>query len=403
MTTTRELDPALLRRIAVGAAGLDRAEPFGRGRPGARRALQHLGYVQIDTISVVRRAHEHVLLSRVPRLAPAHLDELVRRGEAFEYWAHAAAYLPIEDFRHALPRMHRLRAGDRHWMRHDPKIVREVLERIRAEGPLQTRDFEQPAGHRGGWWSWKPAKIALERLFHEGHLMIVNREGFAKTYDLTERALPDHVDRSMPSPAEHADHLVERARATLGVFTARHVTHLRREQDLRTTVAARLDAAVEAGRLVRAEAGGTRWFVDAERLARPPRVSGRVRLLSPFDNLTIHRDRLARLFDFDYQLECYVPAAKRRYGYFALPILAGSRLVGRADCRADRRRGVFELRHLALETDRIGEDFAEDLTRAAFTLADQDACDRLRVGRISGLPRDRARTLKQRLEQPREA
>lgn len=394
-----ELRRDLLRRIAVAAAGLHRAAPFGRGRPGAARALQHLGHVQIDTISVVRRAHEHVLLERVPKLAPEHPDELVRRGEAFEYWAHAAAYLPMSAFRHALPRMHRLRAGGRHWAKADPRVKRAVLERVRAEGPLRARDFEAPPGHRGGWWSWKPAKAALERLFHEGELMVVAREGFEKTFDLTERVLPDGVDTRMPDPDEHALHLIRRARNALGVFQPRHVTHLRREEGLRTRVARLLEERVEAGELWTSGRGRDRWYLDAAAAERPPRIPGRVRLLSPFDPLTLHRDRLDRLFGFDYQLECYLPAGRRRHGYFSLPILAGSRFVGRADCTAERARSRFRIHHLVLEPGVDPQALAPGIAAAAAPLARQDGCDHLRIGRVSGLPAREGAALARRIEQ----
>lgn len=390
-----------LARVAVRATGLHRAAPFGRGRPGALEALRRLGYLQIDTISVVRRAHEHVLASRVPGFQPRHLDELIRRREAFEYWAHAAAFLPMEDFRHALPRMQRLRAGGQHWIGRDARVMDEVLDRIRDEGPLQSRDFDAPDGHRGGWWSWKPAKRALERLFHEGALMVVERDGFAKSWDLTERVLPAHVDTRPPSLQAHADHLIERARLALGVFRPPHVTYLRRESGLRPAVAAGLAAAVEAGRLTRVRAAERDWYVDRESLQTTARISNATRFLSPFDPLVLHRDRLARLFGFDFQLECYLPAPRRRYGYFSLPILQGATFIGRADCKAERATGRFLIRHLALEPgtgDRADIDaLGAQLLSGAAQLAALDDCDQLRVERISGLTKTRAGALKQRL------
>lgn len=417
MKARRDASVMPLVRVAVCATGLHRAAPFGRGRPGALAALRRLGYVQIDTISVVRRAHEHVLASRVPGFQPRHLDDLIRRREAFEYWAHAAAFLPMEDFRHALPRMQRLRDGGRHWVGQDARVMNEVLERIRVEGPLQSRDFDTPDGHRGGWWAWKPAKRALERLFHEGALMVVARDGFAKSWDLTERVLPADVDTRAPSLQEHADHLIERTRLALGVFLAPHVTYLRREEGLRPAVASGLDAAVEAGRLTRVRAADRHWYVDSEQLQTTTRISNATRFLSPFDPLVLHRDRLARLFGFDYQLECYLPAAQRRYGYFSLPILRGARFIGRADCKAERASGRFLIRHLALEpgTDgldigsEIGSDIGSNIDRltaelraGAAQLAVLDGCDRLHVERVSGLPKARAAALRRGLEGPLE-
>jgi uncharacterized protein YcaQ len=388
-----------LARIAVAAAGLHRRAPFGRGRPGARRALEHLGYAQIDTISVVRRAHEHVLRSRAPAVGPDHLNDLLRRREAFEYWAHAAAYLPMRDWRHCLPRMRRLQAGDRFWFERDPRTMDRVRDRIRAEGPLGTSDFEGAVTLRvPGWAGWKPAKAALERLFHEGELMVVARTGFEKIYDLTERVLPVDVDTRCPTIDEHAAHLVDRARSTLGVFAPKHVTHLRREPGLREAVRARLDALEAEGAVRRvAVAAGGPWYADAAALDDPPRVTGDLRALSPFDPLVIHRDRLTQLFGFDYQLECYVPEAKRRWGYFALPLLDGARFLGRADCRADRARGVFTVRHLSLDDAADLDALLARLPDALAPLMAADDCHRVRLERASGVPRSALPALRRAL------
>lgn len=373
---------ATLQRIAVAASGLHRVGAFGRGLGAGHRVLEHLGHVQIDTISVVRRAHEHVIGARAEGFRPNDWNRLVARGDAFEYWAHAAAYLPMSAFRFSLPRMKRL-AGTHPWgMRVGADVRRAVLERIRAEGPLRARDFDDEARQEiAGWGRYKDSKIALDQLWHEGTLLIAARDGFEKTYDLTERALPAGVDLRMPSREEQAAFLIEGARRSLGVFAAPHVTWLRKDAELRAAVAAGLDAAVEAGDLVPVQAPGSgtpsRWYADAAGVATPPRVSRRPRMLSPFDPLLIHRDRPARLFDFDYQLECYVPEAKRRHGYFVLPVLHGTRFVARADCRADRARGVFEIRRLILEAGVQPAELPDLLDRAARDLAAQDACAEL--------------------------
>src|SRR3954447_1140087 len=182
-----------LRRIALDAQGLLRAAPFGRGVDATHRALEQIGYVQIDTISIVERAHHHTLWNRVPNYRPSHLDKLVSERRAFEYWFHAAAYLPMRDYRFALPRMHALKNGERHWFANrDLKLMKAILDRVRAEGPMMARDFETPKGRAQGWWNWKPAKRALEQLYMQGDLMISGREGFQKIYDLPERVLPSH-------------------------------------------------------------------------------------------------------------------------------------------------------------------------------------------------------------------
>lgn len=371
-----------LRRVAVAAAGLHRSAGFGRGRRAGARVLRHLGYVQVDTISVVRRAHEHIVDARARDFHAKHYNELVQTGEAFEYWTHAAAYLPMRDFRFSLPRMERMRAAPPFAQRADAASRQFVLDRIRAEGPLRIRDFNEDSETVwGGWGRYKQSKFALEQLWHQGSLLIVGRDGFEKTYDLIERALPESTDMRTPSTAEMAAHLVARARRMLGIFSAAHVTWLRRNAALREAVLQHLNDAVDGGQLIEialSDAGpATRWFADAATLLQPPRVSRRARMLSPFDPLVLHRDRGERLFDFAYQLECYVPAAQRRHGYFVLPILYGTEFIGRADCRADRAGRRFEIRRLFVESRAGTEVLAPALHAAAWDLAARDGCDRI--------------------------
>ncbi len=346
-----------LRRLALDRQGLLKQAPFGRGLGGARRAIEALGYVQIDTISVADRAHDHVLRSRVPGYRPEFLNRLLADGSVFEYWAHAAAYLPLSDYRFARPHMNAMRDGRTRWIRsRDQKLMRRVLDRIRSDGPLQARDFEAPPGRRNAaWWDWKPAKQALEQLFMQGDLMVVRRDGFQKVYELAERVLPSHVDTREPTLAECAAHLVQRHVRAHGFATARACAYGRNRPGLQEAVAGQLAAAHHQGQLTAidpAHSGTPRdcLYADPAGLqGRAPTAPQRSRLLSPFDNALIQRDRTRALFGFDYQLECYVPEARRRFGYFCLPLLYGDRFVGRADCKAHRSEGRFEVRHLHIE------------------------------------------------------
>lgn len=364
---------AKLRRIALDAQGLLRQAPFGRGRNATRRAIEHLGYVQIDTISVVARAHDHVLHARVPNYRPEHLDALLKQRAIFEYWYHAASYLPMSDYRFALPRMRAMASKSERWIRsRDTRLMQEVLARIRAEGPLKARDF-QHAGHNGsGWWDWKPAKGALEQLFMQGDLMVAGRDGFQKTYDLTERVLPAGTDTRPPDQRELARYLLTTMLRGHGYITPTCVTYLRRGKAIRTALKSVLDEEMAEGNLVTIRLpGGEVAYTDPERLeSRSPPVSRRAAVLSPFDGLVIHRDRARSVFDYDYQIECYVPARSRRYGYFCLPLLHRDRLIGRADCKAHRDAGRFEVRHLHLEphaepVDELVDEAAAALRRFA--------------------------------------
>lgn len=357
-----------LRRLALAAQGLLQAQAYGSGLAGARNAIKHLGYVQIDTISVVERAHHHVLYSRVPKFAPAMTDQLLRNGDIFEYWSHAAAFLPIEDFRFSLPYKHAIKNGQIHWHKTpDKKLMAELLAQIRNEGPLRSRDIASETINRAGWWDWKPAKKALEQLYMEGDLMVSSREGFQKVYDLTERVLPSHVNSSMPSVEEFAAHLVDQQLRCHGLVSLKGMTYLRRDTTLRNAVKNQVQACLAQGILEEVPlSSGDVFFMKAGALdGQLPRLNNRLQILSPFDNSVIQRDRLSALFNYDYQIECYVPAAKRRYGYFCLPLLYRDTFIGRMDCKAHRKNRHLEIKALHFDA----HNFDEDAVIAAFLTA----------------------------------
>ena len=368
---------AKLRRIALERQGLLGVNPFGRGKQAVLRAIEHLGYVQIDTISVVARAHHHVLWSRVANYRSDLIDRLVRERCIFEYWFHAASWLPMRDYRFALPRMQQLN-GERNWFGDcDRRLKDEILQRIAAEGPMRARDFSDPEHSSNGWWEWKPAKQALEQLFMQGELMVTRREGFQKVYDLPERVLPDWVDTRTPSLQEYAAYLVDTTLRAHGFATLQSMTYLRKGQPLRKAVKELLEARVAAGTLSPVELGNNRFYIDPERLeSRAPRSAARVRILSPFDNTLIQRQRGREVFGFDYQIECYLPEAQRQFGYFCLPLLYRDRFVGRADCKAHRERGLLEIRSLHIER-RVDDGFAEALCRELESFAAFNRCRRI--------------------------
>ncbi|MDN4504291.1 crosslink repair DNA glycosylase YcaQ family protein [Alteromonadaceae bacterium BrNp21-10] len=349
-----------LRRLALSAQGLLQAQPFGSGLAGARKAIKHIGYVQIDTISVVERAHHHVLHSRVPRFTPATANQLLLDRDIFEYWSHAAAFLPITDFRFSLPYKHSIKSGQIHWYKNpDKKLMGELLARIKADGPLRSRDVETSTKKgAAGWWDWKPAKKALEQLYMQGDLMVSSREGFQKTYDLTERVLPSNINTQMPSTQEFALHLVEQQLRCHGLVSLKGLTYLRRNAELRKTVKDLVNQRLTQGTLEQIQVGGGEVFLLATgALEQPlPRVNNRLKILSPFDNSVIQRQRLKALFDYDYQIECYVPEAKRQYGYFSLPLLFRDQFIGRMDCKAHRKISHLEIKSLHLQEHLFDQD-----------------------------------------------
>lgn len=366
-------DQARLRLVALAAQGLLQAQPYGRGLAGARQAINHIGCVQIDSISVVERAHHHVLYSRVPNFEPVMIDRMLLDRDIFEYWAHAAAFLPMADFRFSLPYKQAIKSGQTHWYKtRDQKLMDELLARIRTDGPIRSRDVESNTTKRTGWWDWKPAKKALEQMYMEGDLMVSDREGFQKTYDLTERVLPSHVNSQMPSRSEFAAYTVEQQLRCHGLASLKGLTYQRRNPELRQAVKAVVTEKLAQGALEQVQVcSGEVFILETGALERAlPRLNNRMLILSPFDNSIIQRDRLKALFQFDYQLECYLPEAKRKYGYFCLPLLYCDKFIGRIDCKAHRKISQLEIKSLHLEQ----HDFDEDLIINAFVDAITQFC-----------------------------
>lgn len=367
MLQTIELKPKAARQLVLDSQGLAREASFGRGKKAVAEAIHQLNYVQIDTISVIQRAHHHVLNTRIPGYQESMLHTLQAvDNSVFEYWSHAAAYLPMRDFRYYLPIMQGFAAN----RPRDKKLVNEILKRIHAEGALQARDFaQQPGKKTNGWWDWKPAKHMLETLFFSGELMVKERKGFQKVYDLTERVLSEQVNTTLPSDDEWVRyHTVIMLRA-LGIGTARDIAYakstIRRltSNSFKPDYARAIQNLLEEGIIQNCHVQGEDYLVLAESLTSiPAKVSrDRVKFLSPFDNLVINRSRTRRLFNFDYLIECYVPEAKRRYGYFTLPLLWGDELIGRMDSKANRKNRQLIIKNLFLEP---GVAPTESLSRA---------------------------------------
>ena len=359
-------DLGRIRRIALSSQGLHKAKAFGQGSTGVINAINHIGYVQIDTISVVERAHNHVLYSRVPNFKPSMINDLLLNHEIFEYWSHAAAFLPIEDYRFSLPNKQAIKGGQVHWYKTpDRKLMREMLARIRSEGALRSRDIETKRSKSNGWWDLKPAKKALEQLFMEGDLMVSQREGFQKVYDLTERVLPSTINTVLPTTEEFARHLVDQQLRCHGLVSLKGFTYLRKNTELRKAVKVLIENRLNEGEFEKIVVNDSDEFIlRAGDMDKPlARLNKRLLILSPFDNSVIQRERLKSLFNFDYQIECYVPEPKRQYGYFSLPLLYGDAFIGRMDCKAHRKTKRLEIKFLHFEN----HDSDEDLVISAFT------------------------------------
>jgi hypothetical protein len=388
---------AAARRLAIHRQGLNTRWKLPAGEEGAAQVVDRLGYVQIDTISVIERAHHHVMGTRQGGYQPGMLYELLADRQVFEYWTHAAAYVPFSDYRYYVSRMRSYRDPKRaeEFRKAHPLLLKKVLQRIESEGALSASDFEHKSSDRGPWWDWTPAKRALEFLFDRGELMVTARDNFRRVYDLTERVVPSGIDTREPGQDEVARHFTRRALAVHGVATVAEVRKMFGNRGAKSALA----EMVIAGEAIEVRVTGDEEVSYAlpEVLATlPGRLSNGVHLLSPFDNLTIDRNRLERLFDFRYRIECYTPQAKRRYGYFTLPILWKGMLVGRLDPKAERRKKLFLVRNLVLEPSFHWDDaFASALAKSLREFATFNGCPELRVEKTA--PRSFKNVLKSAL------
>lgn len=386
MNTKMKPSLKMLQLATLERQGLLDTASFGNGKEAVLKAIEHLGYLQIDTLSIVERAHHHTLWTRVPDFQAKYLEELVKERKVFEYWFHAASYLPMQDFRYALPHMLHIKHDESNYYKADKKMMEYVIDTIRTEGPKMARDFESKKDTSGSWWNWKPAKLALERLFMQGDLMINGRNGMQKTYDLTERVLPSSVNTTEPTPLELAEYLAKTTLRAYGFTTLKQITHLRKGDILKKNVNLVLQSLVEKDEIQQISVEGLPpvfiqkdLFEKSFELTKPD-----IRLLSPFDNAIIHRDRIKQLFDFDFRLECYVPKEKRQYGYFCLPILFGNTFMGRVDCKAHRKDKRLELIHLHIENTAIAPElwlpsFAQSVKRFALF----NGCESLQLNQVS--------------------
>lgn len=334
-----------------------------------------LGYVQIDTISVVNRAHLHVLWSRNHHFKESHLDALFDNKSIFEYWSHAAAMLPMQDYRFSLVRKQLFANGEKHWHKLNPEVIKQVKFEITNNGAKKSSDFKFKNKKNSGWWDWKPAKVALEQLYMQGDLMVLKRQGFQKIYELTKNVLPCNINQTIPSVQRYCRHLITRYLYTQGVGTAENIAYLRK--GLKPKIQSTLMKMQDEGSLDKITVNKKEYFALSDRLnLLNKRLQKQVHILSPFDNMVIQRKRLKELFNFDYQIECYVPAAKRKFGYFCLPILYGNELVGRIDCKAFRKERVLKINSIYQEKHiKNNDQYNSHLNRALNDFAKFNQCD----------------------------
>ncbi|MEU4348838.1 crosslink repair DNA glycosylase YcaQ family protein [Streptomyces sp. NPDC023838] len=356
------------RRIALRAQGF-MGSPDRKG--GVRGVLRHLGAVQLDTISVLARSHELIPYARLGAVGRKAVDAAYwTDGHAFEYWSHAACILPVEEWPHFAFRRRAYRSRP-HWHHDLPDgAYEQVIKQLRAEGPLTATDLGG-AKNKGEWWDWSESKVAVERALMYGEVVCTERRGWKRVYDLAERAIPDVHLHDELDDAECLRRLVALAGRSLGVGTRADIA------DYHRLKGEQVDAVIADSGLVPVTVQG--WdkpaWADPEALATEPRGRHRTTLLSPFDSLIWDRARTERIFGFSHRLEAYTPKPKRVYGYFAMPLLAGGRLLGRADPAREGRTLVAK--QVSLETPKAIAPMAQALLEAARWVG----CDAVRIER----------------------
>lgn len=328
------------RHLWMSAQRLDTAAPFGDGPAAVLAAIAHLGYVQIDTINVIERCHHHILFSRIPGYRRGDLAQVQSSDKSvFEYWTHALSYVPTSDLPFFVPAMKQYRETPSRWFGSvTPDEVKKMLRRLRREGPLSIRDIgdDELVDKDHPWASRKPSKRVLEMMFFQGLVTIGARQGMVKTYDLMAR----HFG-AVPKPATERQitaYLLDRALRSQGVASLDSICHL--DAPSKKAVRALIDSRVRRKLLVPVVIAGAEkvphWAEPATLEAAASEPPALVHILSPFDPLIIQRKRLSLFFGYDHLFEAYLPAAKRKLGYFALPILMGDRVVAAFDLKTDR-------------------------------------------------------------------
>lgn len=363
------------RKIILNAAGLARKAQFGEGIEAVYRVIDHLGFVQLDTNYVVERAHHHVMAARIPYYQTEWLAELGEDGRIFEYFTSDAGYLPSRDFRYSLPVKEAFANNEKPIAPAETRMMKVVLDRVEREGPLMVSDFDDDRIEAStGWWDWRPAKVALERLYLEGELMISRTKTFQKVYNLPLNLVSPETDLTMPTKEDFARYIIRRTLGALGITYIKELKW-RARRVKGNMVKTELEQMIADGEVQIVKVNGLKsaplYMLSGQNL--DIELAEDVFILSPFDILNVFRHRLKDFFDFDYQIECFVPAAKRKYGYFSLPILSGDTFIARMDAKADRKQKVLIVHNLHFELIELDQTTIEKFIEAlkAFVLFNQ--------------------------------
>ncbi|MBN2230054.1 MAG: YcaQ family DNA glycosylase [Candidatus Thorarchaeota archaeon] len=381
-----------------------------------KEVAQRIHSIQVDTISVVSRSHNLITFNRFKDYKDGSIWEYQKNGELFEYWSHSMCLMPIETYPLSAWRktfyQEEMWSSFRKWSIENEDIIKQILQKVKDDGEVNSASLgEKKSKPSSGWWDWKVEKRALEYLFYIGELMVAYRQGFQKYYDIPERVLPAGIDTQPLTDDEAAEYIVNSTLGSLGLGTHQDIRSYHGSMpakklwnNKKDRIEAYLDTLVKEGELEEVHVAGLkdRYYMlasNGDRLHLDPSLSDEspVKILSPFDNVMRERHLPKRVWDFDYTIECYVPPAKRIYGYFVLPILDGIDLAGRLDAKAHRKEKQLEVKSIYLEKEAIKSKAGlERLKSGLIAFQRFHECDAISVGKVS--PRNMTKQVRAILE-----
>ncbi len=367
-----------IKLMQLESQGLLNPFPKKAEKSDILETIQKIELLQIDTINVVARSPYFALWSRLGNYQNQWLDQTHSEGHLFEYWAHAASFIPIEQYPLFRANMTLGRSGWKNadiWRDDHIEIVNLVLERIKNNGPTKSSDFERKDIRTSGWWDWKDEKIALEYLWTHGALMIPYRNNFQRYYDFTEKVFPD-FNKNQVSIEEATREKIERTIRVLGATRLKWISDYYRIE--KATLTNSIKELIQSNKVFSVQSSD--WDEEIyihyshkelfENALSEHLIPTKTTLLTPFDPLIWDRQRTQDIYNFDYTIECYLPSNKRKFGYFCLPILFNGNLVGRIDAKANRKDKVFEIKSIHFENEFIpDENFYTEFSSAVNSCA----------------------------------